>query len=245
MILVIVVEFSAYYYFRSLRQMATFFHADCFDAMKSMPSKSINLIYFDPPFGTTQQKWDSKLDWKRVFDECFRLLTDTGMLVIHCSVPFNYELIRSAPKPPSHSWYWKKDSHTNPLISKIQPLRDTEEILVWKNKKGVYYPQKIGNDVRNSTYMTTSGYFGEDRKETSTTHIGRYRTHNIQMKRDIKGFSTRPKELVELMINSYSKEGDTILDLFCYKGLSYTCRGNRKWIGVDKCFVPDLLFKTA
>jgi len=223
--------------------MASFYHADCFDAMKTMPSKSINLIYFDPPFATTQNFWDEKLDWKRIFDECFRLLTDTGMLVIHCSIPFNYELIRSAPKPPSHTWYWKKDSHTNPLISKIQPLRDTEEILVWKNKKGVYYPQKIGTEARKSGYMTTEGYFGKDtRNKTSTIHYGKYRTHSIAISRERDGFSTRPKELVELMINSYSKEGDTMLDLFCYKGLSYKCKGNRKWIGVDKHFVPDCLF---
>jgi DNA modification methylase len=225
--------------------MATFYRADCFDAMARMQSKSINLIYFDPPFGTTQNHWDEKLNWSRVFAECFRLLTDTGMLVIHCSIPFNYELIRAAPKPPSHTWYWTKDSHTNPMLSKIQPLRDTEEILVWKNKKSVYYPQKIGTDPQKSTYMTTDGYYGKDRRNaTSTTNIGKFRTHSIVMARDRDGFSTRPRALVELMINSYSKEGDTMLDLFCYKGLSYQCKGDRKWIGVDKHFVPSILLKT-
>jgi DNA modification methylase len=223
--------------------MATFYRSDCLIAMAKLPSKSINLIYFDPPFGTTQNYWDEKLDWKKIFNECFRLLTDKGMLVIHSSIPFNYELIRSAPKPPSHTWYWTKDSHTNPLISKVQPLRDTEEILVWKNKKSVYYPQKIGDELQKSTYMTTDGYYGKDRRNaTSTINKGKFRTHSIVMPRARNGFSTRPKELVHLMINSYSKEGDTILDLFCYKGLSYECRNNRKWIGVDKYFLPDNLF---
>jgi DNA modification methylase len=223
--------------------MATFYRSDCLIAMAKLPAKSINLIYFDPPFGTTQNYWDEKLDWKKIFNECFRLLTDKGMLVIHSSIPFNYELIRSAPKPPSHTWYWTKDSHTNPLISKVQPLRDTEEILVWKNKKSVYYPQKIGDELQKSTYMTTDGYYGKDRRNaTSTINKGKFRTHSIVMPRARNGFSTRPKELVNLMINSYSKEGDTILDLFCYKGLSYECRNNRKWIGVDKYFLPDNLF---
>jgi DNA modification methylase len=223
--------------------MATFYRSDCLVAMSKLPSKSINLIYFDPPFGTTQNYWDEKLDWKKIFNECFRLLTDKGMLVIHCSIPFNYELIRCAPKPPSHSWYWTKDSHTNPLISKVQPLRDTEEILVWKNKKSVYYPQKIGDELQKSTYMTTDGYYGKDRRNaTSTINKGKFRTHSIVMPRALNGFSTRPKELVDLMIKSYSKEGDTMLDLFCYKGVSYECRNNRKWIGVDKYFLPDNLF---
>lgn len=219
-----------------------FFYGDALQFLLQQPSKSVDLIYFDPPFGTTGNSWDETQDWKAIFHHCFRILKDAGMLIIHCSIPFNYTLIREAPKPPSHSWYWKKDSHTNPLISKIQPLRNTEEILVWKNKKSVYYPQKIGTDIRNSTYMTKPDYFGKDRKQTITTNVGMYRTHHLTLSRELNGFSTRPKELVELIINSYSKEGDTILDLFCYKGLSFQCKGNRKWIGVDKHFVPNVFF---
>jgi hypothetical protein len=119
------------------------------------------------------------------------------------------------------------------MISKIQPLRQVEEILVWKNKKSCYYPQKIGTDPQKSTYMTKSDYFGEDRRnKTCTTNYGKYRNHFISLKRDIQEYSTRPQELVELMIKSYSKEGDTILDCFCYKGLSYKCSAGRKWIGI-------------
>lgn len=219
--------------------MSVFYYGDALTNLKKQTSQSVDLIYFDPPFATTQNYWDEPQDWKSIFQECFRVLKPVGMLVIHCSIPFNYELIRAAPKPPSHTWYWTKDSHTNPMLSKIQPLRNTEEILVWKNKKSVYYPQKIGTDPQRSTYMTRSDYYGTDtRNQTCSWNIGKYRTHHITMKRDIQGYSTRPKELVELMINSYSKEGDTILDLFCYKGLSYECKGNRKWIGFDKYFIP-------
>jgi site-specific DNA-methyltransferase (adenine-specific) len=223
-------------------QMATFYRGDTLTTMRSLPAKSVNLIYFDPPFGTTQNTWDEKQDWEALFEECFRVLQDTGMLIIHCSIPFNYELIRAAPKPPSHSWYWLKDSHTNPMISKIQPLRQVEEILIWKNKKSCYYPQKIGTDPQKSTYMTKSDYFGEDRRnKTCTINYGKYRNHFISLKRDIQEYSTRPQELVELMIQSYSKEGDTILDCFCYKGLSYKCSAGRKWIGIDKHFIPPML----
>jgi DNA modification methylase len=223
--------------------MRCFLKGDTLTLLQSqIPSNSINLIYFDPPFGTTQNPWDEKQDWPSLFRECFRVLKEDGMLIIHCSIPFNYELIRSAPKAPSHSWYWTKDSHTNPLISKIQPLRNTEEILVWKNKRSVYYPQKIGNEPQKSTYMTKADYFGQDRKGQTTIHYGKYRTHHITMRRDIQGYSTRPRELVDLIIKSYSKEGDTVLDLFCYKGLSADCCDGRRWIGMDKHFLPTGLF---
>jgi DNA modification methylase len=180
------------------------------------------------------------LDWVALFKEFFRVLKDSGMLVIHCSVPFNYELIRAAPKPPSYSWYWDKEQVTNHLNSNNQPLRRVEEILVWKNKKTTYYRQQIGDELRVASWNGASSYFGKV-KEGYTILKGKTRSNLIQMKRDTQGFSTRPAELVKLMIDSYSKPGDIILDCFCYKGLSYTqCKG-RRWIGIDLNFVPDYL----
>lgn len=220
--------------------MSVFYKGDVFHILKSqIQNNSVNLIYINPPFGTTENFWDEKLDWKHLFTEMFRVLKDDGMIVIHCSIPFNYELIRSASKPPSHSWYWLKDSPTCPLFSKFQPLRQVEEILVWKKKKSTYYKQQIGTEKHKSHYMTPTSYYGNTKK-TNTIVTGKTRSHFIEMKRDIQGFSTRPKELCELMINSYSKEGDTILDLFCYKGLTYKCKGNRRWIGIDKYFIPSI-----
>lgn len=221
--------------------MSVFYRGDVFNILdKHIKSKSINLIYIDPPFGTTQNWWDSKLDWKKLFTEFFRVLKDDGMLVIHCSIPFNYELIKSAPKPPSYTWYWDKQMNTNFLGTKYQPLRRVEEILVWKNKKTTYYRQQIGDEVKTRKMTPPSTYFGNVKPGTTTT-IGTTRSNIITMKRVVNGFSTRPPELVKLMIDSYSKEGDTILDCFCYKGLSYTQSKGRRWIGIDLNFIPNCL----
>lgn len=222
--------------------MATFYQSDTLTQLKKLESSSINLIYIDPPFGTTKNYWDESQDWSQLFQQFFRILKDNGMIVIHCSIPFNYELIRAANKPPSYSWYWLKDSPTCPLIANHQPLRQMEEILVWKKKKNTYYRQQVGDEPRYSHWMTKTDYYGSTQKTTKTIIKGKTRTHFIQMKRDIQGFSTRPKELVKLMIDSYSKEGDTILDCFCYKGLSYTQSKGRKWIGIDKYFIPPVLY---
>ena len=221
--------------------MSIFYRGDSLKILKTqIKDKSINLIYINPPFGTTKQYWDEKQDWKALFKEFFRILKDDGMLVIHCSIPFNYELIRAAPVAPSHSWYWLKESATCPLIAKLQPMRIVEEILVWKNKKSVYYSQKVETNKKKCKNMDETSYYGSTKKKEKVEYKeSRHRTHFLDMKRDIKGFSTRPKEMVQLIINSYSKENDTILDLFCYKGLSYTCKGNRKWIGIDKHFIPN------
>jgi DNA modification methylase len=222
---------------------ATFYQGDCLKWIKTFPDKSINLIYFNPPFGTTQQNWDSKLNWKLLFAEFDRILKPTGNIVIHCSVPFNYTLIREAPRPPTYSWYWLKDSTTNPFIAKVQPLRNTEEILVWKGKKGaVYYPQRTDTEIERTTNSTgESDYYGNRGTSPGIKSVkGYYQTHHIQMSRKVDGFSTRPTELVELILKSYTQEGDVVLDPTCYQGMcgAIAKRLGRRWIGIDLNFFP-------
>jgi DNA modification methylase len=227
--------------------MATFYKGDCLQQMKRLPSESINFIYWNPPFGTTCQPWDEKLPWEKIFAECFRILKNDGMLAIHCSVPFNYTLIKAAPKPPLYSWYWDKQNQTTPLLAKTQPLRQVEEILVWKNRKNTYYPQRVGDEERTFISDGKTNYVN---RETLTpqpmqTVKGFYQRHLITMKIALDGYSTRPKELIELMIRSYSKEGDVILDPTCYRGITgRICKEmGRRWIGIDKYFFADYILK--
>jgi len=220
--------------------MSVFYKADTLTTLRDqIKDKSVNLIYVNPPFGTTKNYWDEKQDWPAIFKECFRILKDNGMLIIHCSIPFNYELIRSAPKPPSYSWYWKKEGPTCPLIANAQPLRIMEEVLVWKNKKNTYYRKQIGDEPRESAWMTTNDYYMKNVTAKKTIIRGKTRTHLLEMRRDIQGFSTRPREMIDLFIQSYSKPGDTVLDMFCYKGASKQSCIDRRWIGIDKYFVPS------
>lgn len=219
----------------------TFYKADCLTHMRTMESKSVDLIYWNPPFGTTRQPWDERLDWPALFTECFRILKDDGNLVIHCSIPFNYTLIRAAPRPPTYSWYWDKGQPTLPLIVNHQPLRQVEEILVWRIKRTKYFPQRIGDDERVITGGYTTAYAKNAKRTKSKIVQGKCQTHLINMKRKIDGFSTRSEEMVELFIKSYTREGDTILDPTCYKGLtgSVASRMGRNWIGIDKYFGPE------
>jgi site-specific DNA-methyltransferase (adenine-specific) len=213
--------------------------------MKRLPDKSVHFIYWNPPFGTTCHRWDEVLPWPSLFAECFRILKDNGMLAIHCSVPFNYTLIRDAPKPPSYSWYWDKENPTTPLLAKVQPLRQMEEILVWKNKKNTYYPQRVGDMIRKVKSSGVTDYVARNRlsetKEQTVT--GYYQRHLIRMKSVVDGYSTRPEPLIELMINSYTVAGDTILDPTCYRGITGRVgkRMGRRWIGIDKYFFADYI----
>jgi DNA modification methylase len=44
-------------------------HGDCLELMKDIPDKSIDMILCDLPYGTTQNKWDKKIDLEKLFAE--------------------------------------------------------------------------------------------------------------------------------------------------------------------------------
>jgi DNA modification methylase len=226
-----------------------FYKGDCIQIMKTLPDSSFQLILIDPPFdGATKNWWDKKIDWKTFFTEAFRLLKDTGMLVIHCSIPFNYTLIREAPKPPLYSWYWNKQYNTCPLIANQQPLRCVEEILVWKKKTTTYYRQQIGDEERVSKWTTPSSYYGAVKSAGKKTIMkGKTRNHYLDYKRVVDEFSTRPEELIELLIKSYTTEGDRILDPTCFKGISgkIAKKLSRSWVGIDLHFFPERILENA
>jgi DNA modification methylase len=222
----------------------TFYSADCLQKLKTLPTESLNLIYWNPPYGITAQPWDEALDWKQIFPECFRLLKSTGMLVVHCSVPFNYTLIRNAPRPPVYSWYWNKKHPTSPLLAKVQPLRQVEEVLVWRKDKNTYYPQRVGTEPRIVKSQGTSNYVNKCTPQAAKEVIGKYQTHYIECDKLYRNLGTRPESMIELFIKSYTKEGDTILDPTCHKGISgrVAKRLGRHWIGIDKYYYPTELF---
>jgi len=224
--------------------MAVFYRGDAVEMMKRhIPTASVDLVYIDPPFATTQNWWDSQIDWKAWFEEAFRVLKPTGNIVIHSSMPFTYELIRQAPRAPNYNWIWNKINCTNPFISKIEPRRCCEEILVWKGKgpKVQYFPQRVGKNERTFTSQGASSYYGACSPQKPQTVIGYYQKHIWEGKIERRGYSTRPMELMKLIIDSYTKPGDVICDTFCYQGISSTCCPGRRWIGCDLNFVPKYL----
>lgn len=223
---------------------ATFYKSDCLTQLKKLKTASIDFIYFNPPFGITEQWWDEKMDWKQIFVELFRILKEPGTLAIHCSVPFNYTLIRDAPRAPNYSWYWDKENPTTPLLAKVQPMRQVEEILIW-TKKTKYNPQRVGDDLHLQNVHGATNYV--NRKTCKAPHKklvrGKYQTHLIRQKTHVRGFATRPDILIELFIKTYTNVGDVVLDPTCYTGLSglIAKRLGRNWIGIDKHFFPKFI----
>jgi len=210
-----------------------FICSDNLSYIKTLESNSIDLIYFDPPFAITEADYDKELDWTNLWTEMWRVLKPRANIVIHSSQPFTFDLIASQRKYFKYCWYWNKTFKTGHLFSKHQPMRHIEEICVFY-KKGIYYPQTTLKDKPITCSNTTGNYFSRNKNKTYTNNLN-YPTHLLEYKRRNHKYSTRPIELCEYIIKTYSKENDLVLDLTCSDGQSaIACRNlNRDYIGVD------------
>ncbi len=219
-----------------------FIEGDIHEVIKTIENNSIDFIYTDPPFAITSAKWDKPLNWKELFPEMWRVLKPNGVIALYCSMPFTYELLKY--ETPKYHWTWIKNNSTGFFQVKYQPLRQTEEILIYYQNKGQYFPQMIGDKFypkRKVKVGGGQGYYNALKRTKNEIckeegHVGNYPTNviNFPIRKDDTGI-TRTDEHIDFFIKSYTNEGDKILDMTCHNNyVSKRCEIlNRKYIGVD------------
>ena len=102
---------------------------DIHEQIKLFDDNTFSMIYTNPPYGTTENALDKPLDLNMLFSEMWRVLKPNGVIVLHCSLPFTYDLIRC--EKPKYHYVWIKNNSTNFFKAKMQPLRKQEEVLVY------------------------------------------------------------------------------------------------------------------
>ena len=205
--------------------------------IKTLKKNTIDFIYFDPPFAITEAEYDINLDWSNLWIEMWRVLKPKGVIAIHSSQPFTFDLVSSQRKHFKYCWYWRKNYKTGHLFSKHQPLRIIEEICIFY-KKNKYNPQMIEKDkpiIKKERKISKGSYFHRDKGVKSKTYTHSFPTHLLTFNRINHKYSTRPVELCEYIIKTYTNENDIVLDLTCSNATSgLACKNlNRKYIGVD------------
>ncbi len=223
--------------------MIKYIQGDIHNVIKNIENNSIDLIYTSPPYGITCAKWDKPLKWDILFPEMWRVLKDDGIIVLHASMPFTYELLKY--ETPKYHYTWIKNNSTGFFKAKLQPLRNTEEIFIYYKKQGTYNPQMIGDKFYPKRYVKCGGeqeYFGTRNNikkgyvSETEGHIGKYPTTtlNYPIRKGNCGI-TRTDDMIDYFIKTYSNEGDMVLDMTCHNDISGNCnkRLNRNFIGID------------
>lgn len=216
------------------------FNDDCFAVMEGLEDNSIDLVLTDPPYGITACKWDSVIDLKRMWGELNRISKERSPIVLFAAQPVTTTLIGSNIKRYRHQWIWDKNKGGNFASVKYQPFKVCEDVLVFSpgNKAVNYYPIMRKGKMRNKGGYSTSNVYGI--KPNKATFNDLYHPTNLltfsnaSQKGKIHP-TQKPVELLEYLIKTYSKEGETVLDFTMGSGSTgMACQNlNRDFIGIE------------
>lgn len=217
---------------------------DCLEIMKSIPNKSIDMILCDLPYGTTACKWDTIIPFEPLWEQYKRIIKDNGAIVLTASQPFTSALVMSNPDMFKYALIWDKVKSSQPHLSKIQPMKRHEDILVFGNGKVKYNPQKVLKEKPRKAY-------GSKMTDTNDHKLGLKQlppyliTHSYPT--SILLFSNadntnrvhptqKPVALFEYLIKTYTNEGDLVLDNCAGSGTTgVACKNtNRNYFLIEK-----------
>lgn len=187
---------------------------DCLEVMKQIPNKSIDMILCDLPYGVTRNPWDVPIPLDNLWRQYNRILKDNGAAVLHAQQPFTSALIQSNIVDFKYSFCWYKHQVTNFLNAKKQPLRNTEDIVVFYKRQCTYNPQmRAGKTKYKGTGGQSSNYgaFKKTQYYSDTYYPTTFLDFPTQRYED--GHPTqKPVALLEYLIRTYTNEGDVVLD---------------------------------
>jgi len=159
--------------------------------------------------------------------------------VMTASQPFTTTLIASNMKMFKYCWVWNKKQGGNPLNAKRQPLRITEDVVVFNAK--VYKPQMRTGKLRkkggiNKQPETTGrvdinfSSYNDQYHPTTIIEIA-----NCSKKKERVHPTQKPVALMEYLIKTYTNEGETVLDFTMGSGTTgVACKNtNRDFIGIE------------
>ena len=133
------------------------YNDDCFNVFPKIADKSIDLFLLDLPYANkkfgncTACKWDTPVDVQKMWVEIKRTMKPTAMVVFFCNTKFGFALIESNPKWFAYDLIWKKSRKVGFLSANKQPLRQHENIYIFKDKTGTYNPQKTAGKLHSTT----------------------------------------------------------------------------------------------
>jgi hypothetical protein len=214
-------------------------HASCFDLIKLLPDKSIDLIIIDPPYGhrkanrgKTLWPWDERWssdEWQQLLLQVWRVLKPKGRFIVTCVRNFRDEVQRHVrPGGPAeveqspiscNPCTWIHDSKDN--VQNPQYLNQASEDIL------VYFPTTNGKqlqlDESTRAEQNTIFYVRKDPKDACG---GKSRSDG----------SMKPLALMRALVRTFEMSGNGVVLDFCMKtgvcGRGALLEG-RRFIGVE------------
>ena len=216
---------------------------DCLEVMPFIKDNEVDFCLTDPPYGATVCRGDLVVPLESMWVQLKKIVKKDRGIALMASQPFTTDLINSNRKWFKYCWVWIKNFSTNFLNAKRQPLRRTEDIIIFIEDKSYYYPIKtVGHTPTHSAKSASNGalWHGKGSRNYSGGDTDRYPNSIIEQKavdpkKRIHPLQ-KPVTLMEYLIKTYTNEGDLVLD---FAAGSFTtaiaCMNtNRKFICIEK-----------
>ena len=215
---------------------------DCLERMKEIPDGSVDAIICDPPYGTTACKWDSIIPLEPMWEQLKRIIKPSGAIVLFGSQPFTTILISSNMEMFKYCWVWDKKKPGGIGFAKYQPMRVTEDVIVFSNGTARYFPQMVDrltpkksrNYKHSEMNHATLGAQSENTVYTKKYPKNIIEASNANQKGKVHP-TQKPIALMEYLIKTYTNEGETVLDFTFGSGTTGVAAlgCSRKFIGVE------------
>lgn len=217
-------------------------HGDCLDLLPTIADGSIDMVLADPPYGTTQCKWDSIIDLQAMWRELERICKPNAAIVMTAAKPFTAQLVCSNMGMFKYEIIWEKGNATGFLNAKKQPLRAHESVLVFYRQQPTYNPQMTTGHARKTSKRKTvnSECYGKALSLTEYDSTERYPRSVLFFSSDKQRGSyhatQKPVALAEWLIRTFTCPGARVLD-FCMGSGSFgvgCVNTGRGFIGMER-----------
>ena len=217
---------------------------DCLELMKTIPDGGVDMVLTDPPYGTTVCKWDTVIDLESMWAELKRIVKPTGAIVMTASQPFTSVLVTSNLKMFKYDWTWRKPKGTGHLNAKKMPMKDKEDVVVFYASPCTYNPQftsgtpyknKAGNPSKSTSMTDSYGNYTNFRNDNEGRRYPKQVLDFPVVERGTLHPTQKPVALMEYLIQTYTNEGDTVLDFTMGSGTTGVAAKNlgRSFIGIE------------
>lgn len=236
------------------------YKGDCLQVMDKLIEKEIkvDMILVDPPYGKIRGRWDVIIPLEAMWKRINKLIKDNGAVIIFGNEPYSSKVRLSNEEMYKYDWKWVKNRATGFANCNYRPMSRYEDIMVFskanasvggKKNAMVYIPQglkvinkiKKNTDKRQGLIQQDTNNLGENNSlrqgTTYTQKFTNYPDNILEFDCESKYVhpTQKPTKLLEFLINTYSEEGQTVLDFTMGSGSTgIACRNtNRRFIGIE------------
>lgn len=240
---------------------AQLYHGNCLDFLPKIPSDSIDYILTDPPYGMTEMKWDLIIPFNRMWMELRRVIKKPGyMISLFGQEPFSSKLRLSCLEWWRLDYYWDKVNPANFVNAKYSPLQQIEVISCFSDlrcstprkdgKTARYFPRGVKSKFKFKDKTASLGKGRMGMKSLSNKFVS---TNEGYPKNLIKcpkpgarscHPTQKPIALLKYLIETYTLEGETVLDFTHGSGSTGVAamKTNRNYVGIE---ISDKYFELS